>query len=194
MAIVYTRRTSPGDPAQATFNVALEGPAGPQGPVGPVGPVGPEGPTGPAGPQGPVDTSSVAKAGDTMTGNLNLPTLQINHTGSAFSDIYFKRNDLPRWLIRGAGFDETGSGNAGSNFDLYRLSDAGAILGGGTLLSINRATGTMVLAGPFIEKPLTSATPPSNGDMMFELTSNTQLKVKVKGSDGVVRSATLTLA
>lgn len=42
--------------------------------------------------------------------------------------------------------------------------------------------------------PASSVTPADNGQMTFELTSNTQLKVKVKGSDGVVRSATLTLA
>ena len=43
-------------------------------------------------------------------------------------------------------------------------------------------------------KPATSATPANNGDMTFELTSDTLLKIKVKGSDGVVRSTTLTLA
>lgn len=33
-----------------------------------------------------------------------------------------------------------------------------------------------------------------NSDMTFKLTSDTQLKIKVKGSDGTVRSTTLTLA
>lgn len=42
--------------------------------------------------------------------------------------------------------------------------------------------------------PAASSTPTVNGSMQFELTSNTSLKVKVKGTDGVVRSATLTLA
>jgi hypothetical protein len=40
----------------------------------------------------------------------------------------------------------------------------------------------------------TVITPASNGDLMFEATSNTQVKVKLKGSDGTVRSVTLTLA
>ena len=35
--------------------------------------------------------------------------------------------------------------------------------------------------------------PTTNGEVTFELTSNTQLKIYAKGSDGVVRSATLTL-
>jgi hypothetical protein len=42
--------------------------------------------------------------------------------------------------------------------------------------------------------PQASVTPASNGQMTFQLTSNTQLTIKVKGSDGVVRTNTLTLA
>ncbi|MDW9506900.1 hypothetical protein GOA81_17975 [Sinorhizobium meliloti] len=42
--------------------------------------------------------------------------------------------------------------------------------------------------------PGASVTPTVNGEMSFQLTSNTSLAVKVKGSDGVVRSASLTLA
>lgn len=43
-------------------------------------------------------------------------------------------------------------------------------------------------------KPSASVTPAVNGELAFELTNDTTLKFKVKGSDGVVRSATLTLA
>ncbi len=43
-------------------------------------------------------------------------------------------------------------------------------------------------------KPDASGNPVNNGDLIFEATSNTQLKIKLKGSDGVVRSATLTLS
>jgi hypothetical protein len=42
--------------------------------------------------------------------------------------------------------------------------------------------------------PPASVTPSANGSMSFQLTSDTQLTIKVKGSDGVVRSASLTLA
>jgi hypothetical protein len=41
---------------------------------------------------------------------------------------------------------------------------------------------------------LSTMTPARNADMTFELASDTSLVVKVKGSDGTVRSATLTLA
>ena len=43
-------------------------------------------------------------------------------------------------------------------------------------------------------KPDSTSNPVNNGDLIFEATSNTQLNVKYKGSDGVVRSATLTLS
>lgn len=43
-------------------------------------------------------------------------------------------------------------------------------------------------------KPDASSTPVNNGDLTFEATSNTSLKLKLKGSDGVVRSVTLTLS
>ena len=42
--------------------------------------------------------------------------------------------------------------------------------------------------------PPASATPAANGTLAFELTSNTSLTIKVRGLDGVVRSAVLTLA
>jgi hypothetical protein len=48
--------------------------------------------------------------------------------------------------------------------------------------------------GTFGFTPGASVTPVDNGDVVFELTNNTTLTVKARGSDGVVRSATLTLA
>lgn len=45
-----------------------------------------------------------------------------------------------------------------------------------------------------IIKPGQSVTPANNGEVMFQLTSNTSITVKARGSDGVVRSASLTLA
>lgn len=41
--------------------------------------------------------------------------------------------------------------------------------------------------------PPASSTPANNGELVFQLTSNTSLVIKVKGSDGTVRSTTLTL-
>jgi hypothetical protein len=49
-------------------------------------------------------------------------------------------------------------------------------------------------SGNAVLKPGSSVTPANNGEMTFQLTSNTQLTVKVKGSDGTVRSGSLSLA
>jgi len=43
-------------------------------------------------------------------------------------------------------------------------------------------------------RPSASRTPAANGDLVFEATSNTTLTFKFKGSDGTVRSGTITLA
>jgi hypothetical protein len=40
----------------------------------------------------------------------------------------------------------------------------------------------------------TTVTPSSNGDLVIEQTANTTLTFKMRGTDGTVRSATLTLA
>lgn len=48
--------------------------------------------------------------------------------------------------------------------------------------------------GTFGFSPGASVTPVDNGDVVFELTNNTTLTIKAKGSDGVVRSGTITLA
>jgi hypothetical protein len=70
----------------------------------------------------------------------------------------------------------------------------------GPYLKTVAAAVTTAYAAP-IESPnglalplLASMTPARNGDMTFELASDTSLVVKVRGSDGTVRSATLTLA
>jgi len=48
--------------------------------------------------------------------------------------------------------------------------------------------------GKVSQFPPASATPASNGELVVEATSNTTLTFKLKGSDGTVRSAVLTLA
>ena len=51
-----------------------------------------------------------------------------------------------------------------------------------------------VRASNIIISPAASVTPPNNGDLTFQATSNTSVTLKLKGTDGVVRSASLTLA
>ena len=40
----------------------------------------------------------------------------------------------------------------------------------------------------------TTVTPATHGDLVFETTSDTSVTIKLKGSDGIVRSVALTLA
>jgi hypothetical protein len=63
-------------------------------------------------------------------------------------------------------------------------------------IPINQYLGNMAYmnSNQVVINPVASATPAGIGDMVFQLTSDTSLVIKVKGSDGVVRSATLTLA
>lgn len=50
------------------------------------------------------------------------------------------------------------------------------------------------LKGQLTWVPPSSATPAANGDLTFERTSNTSLTLRLRGTDGVVRSVALTLA
>ena len=80
-----------------------------------------------------------------------------------------------------------GSGNA--NFTLKtRVSDSFA-----TRIQVT-SDGEVHLLGDTTVKVSSSHNPGNVGELVFEATNDTTLKVKVKGSDGVVRSATLTLS
>lgn len=85
----------------------------------------------------------------------------------------------------GAAFKVQGSG-AVAAYE-YRRVSAGSTA---TLI----ATYPSVAALESLLKPAATSTPVNIGDLTFEATSNTSLKIKFKGSDGVVRSATLAMA
>ncbi len=61
---------------------------------------------------------------------------------------------------------------------------------------VNGLLGRMAFQDPsaLVIEPTASATPTQPGNMVFQLTSNSSLVIKVMGSDGVIRSNTLTLA
>ena len=59
----------------------------------------------------------------------------------------------------------------------------------------SNTTVTMPTSGTVLSDVLSaSSTPVANSSIVFQLTSNTSLTIKVKGTDGVVRSVSLTLA
>jgi hypothetical protein len=101
----------------------------------------------------PVDPSiatKVAKAGDTMTGNLavtaNQPQIVLNKNAGGVG-AYFGgyTNNKPRWFIEvGDAAAETG-GNAGSNLSFDRYTDAGAYIDSPFYLT--RSTGNVSMPG-----------------------------------------------
>lgn len=54
--------------------------------------------------------------------------------------------------------------------------------------------GNVRIVGMFSVAPGSSVTPLNNGDISFQLTSDTSLTFKAKGSDGTVRSGSITLS
>lgn len=54
--------------------------------------------------------------------------------------------------------------------------------------------GQVLTPDSFVVRPEASATPVKAGELVLELTNNTTLKIKVRGTDGTVRSVSLTLA
>lgn len=55
------------------------------------------------------------------------------------------------------------------------------------------SAGALKIAAPLNWRPAASGNPAANGDLTVHAVSNTSLALRYKGSDGVVRSATLTL-
>ncbi len=74
--------------------------------------------------------------------------------------------------------------------------------GGGITFNSNSTTNGMFLStsarftinGILEFSPGASVTPTNNGDVVFELTNNTTLTIRARGSDGTVRSGTVALS
>lgn len=82
---------------------------------------------------------------------------------------------------------------------LWRGSGYTFLTIGASGLQINDTANSVALfnlfdTGRILMRPPASATPDNNGQMTIEATSNTQLTFKFKGSDGTVRSGSITLS
>jgi len=95
-----------------------------------------------------LDTEKVAKAGDTMTGDLTLtkgtPVVTVNDTGGALAEFRYMRNGARRWIMR-MGNEAEGGSNTGSNLQITPVSDAGSLLT--PAFWLDRATGNATLSG-----------------------------------------------
>lgn len=104
----------------------------------------------------------------------------------------------------------TDTHTGGANIGLYGnaaggLSNYALYMSAGDIFSSTAQTwtlgGNLTISGADIStngnltiKPGSSVTPANNGELTFQATSNTSVTVKLKGTDGIVRSAVLTLA
>lgn len=86
----------------------------------------------------------VNKAGDTMTGGLNVAsTLQIQGAAGTTRVAYFDTGGAARWAVDANNTAESGA-NTGSDFAIGRFSDAGAYLD--NPIQITRSNGTVTIA------------------------------------------------
>ena len=140
----------------------------------------------------------VADSGNpTTTGNFYLRLL--NDAGNATTKTFWNIN---------------GSNNTQSFYDTVLIGTAtstgtasqplqvsgGAYVSGNLGIGTTTPTSTLTVIGSSLITGIstvglgTTSTPPSNSQMSFELTTNTNLVIKVRGTDGLLRSANITLA
>jgi hypothetical protein len=87
------------------------------------------------------------------------------------------------------------TGTTANKISLSAINDARTSANAALTITRSGTTISSVEFGaPIIWSPGASVTPANNGQVTVELTNNTTLTFKAKGSDGTVRSATLTLA
>lgn len=125
-----------------------------------------------------------------------------NYLGTNGDILIVKVNDNNR-------FDIFGPGAGTSQANLYSQGTITLTAGSGSgnySVSINKDTGKVSIPGHLNVSGSSLATgistvglantstPPSNSQMSFELTSNTNLRIKVRGTDGILRSVDLTLS
>ncbi len=85
-------------------------------------------------------------------------------------------------------FNSSGNGN---DFDVRLIAGGGTTTNGRGRLTASLES--FYVGGQLIFQPSANPTLANIGDVCFEVGDNTHLRIKFKGSDGVVRSATLTL-
>lgn len=105
-------------------------------------------------------------------------------------------------IFVGASVDETNSIGSGVAyvFDQQRSTYVHSGITGNIGIGTDNPTSKLTVAGNTLVTGISTvglantSTPPSNSQMSFELLTDTTLRIKVRGSDGILRSADITLA
>jgi len=127
----------------------------------------------------PVARLTIGANGNAAFGaNLSVSGSATFSSTADFAGILDTRNNLRVMNKAASGFLEWATRDTSGSEAVYNLSNIGSITATGNLTA----------------RPGSSVTPTTNGDLTFEATSNTSLTVKLKGTDGTVRSVVLTLA
>jgi sugar lactone lactonase YvrE len=124
-----------------------------------------------------------------------VPSIDIQLTGPTSAAALDVQQDLTVYGNTTGSFLNNGfrENISGQYYNLVSQADIGTAP---NEIPLNQYLGEMAYmnSDQVVINPVASATPVGIGDMVFQLTNDTTLVVKVKGSDGTVRSATLTLA
>jgi hypothetical protein len=138
---------------------------------------------------GGVGTVTSITAGTGLTGGTITSTGTIDLANTAVSaGSYGSASAVATFTV-----DAQGRLTAASNTNIAIANTAVSGLGTMSTQNANSVAITGGSIGAVSYQPATTATPTNNGDMVFELTDNSTLTIKVKGSDGTVRVVALTL-
>lgn len=138
---------------------------------------------------GGVGTVTSITAGTGLTGGTITSTGTIALANTAVSSgSYGSASAVATFTV-----DAQGRLTAASNTNIAIANTAVSGLGTMSTQNANSVAITGGSIGAVSYQPATTATPTNNGDMVFELTDNSTLTIKVKGSDGTVRVVALTL-
>lgn len=138
-------------------------------------------------------------------GSLTISADYDNNSGNTDSRIHFKADNTLWHTIRQNGQWEfmagqaTGGGavallrNNGDDFQIQPTDAAGGFASG-SIFWYDQSVDSWNFDTDVVQNPSSSVTPANNGELMVEATSNTTLTFKLKGTDGTVRSGTITLS
>jgi hypothetical protein len=125
----------------------------------------------------------------TVKGNTTLETLNVSVVSTFAGNVGIATTNTTRALT------------VNGNTSLETLSVSGVSTFSGNIgIGTTNATSALYVVGNALITGISTiglgstSSPPQNSQLTFELTSNTNLRIKVRGTDGVIRMSNITLA